>query len=234
MKPSLTTLIGHSLSFSLFETRNTFYSHYLFSHSTLLFQFCLYIHMSNLPNVSIDPWKKTPNSFQQRAVSERVCVSLRGPGVRCLTKRNLSIALKWARASLVKFQWGESLSSQRKDQEQSLLQSVLPSGKENRAEEKVSLWSLCVMTAQAERTDRSKPGAQRVFSKASVHVCLSLVHTLEMKAQVSQRKCYLLDKTTGRMGTCSPQTYPFDFINHSSPVSFWGKRKSTCQRHSCL
>lgn len=68
-----------------------------------------------------------------------------------------------------------------------------PQWEVNRAKGKVSWRPLCFHGSR-ERADQSAPASQKVFSKGSFHVCLSLVHTPEMKAPVLQRKCYLLDK----------------------------------------
>ena len=97
----------------------------------------------------------------------------------------------------------------------------------------MSWCTVCAMTIHGERTDQSQPGSQRVFFKGSFDVCLSLVHTLEMKAQVLQRKCYLLDKQEAGWKHAIPKLTLFDSINNVSPISFRGETEETADRQCC-
>lgn len=158
------------------------------------------------------PGVRDPNSVQQRALSEQVCLSPLGPRrVLCLTKENILTAQKLVNSR-------EKLAEPGKRPGAKSVSLCTPQWEVNRATGKESWQPLCFHRSRG-LADQSVPASQKVFSKGSFHVCLSLVHTPEMKAPVLQRKCYLLDKQRAGWRHVIPK---FSLISSiiQNPVSF--------------
>lgn len=129
-------------------------------------------------------------------------------------------------SKISKCQWRENMSSQGKDEEQSLLQVCYMVGNKTGPREKCP-GIVCVLWLHLGKNWSKLARITEGFLQGQLWCLLmSGPHTWD-EISSSTEEMWFTGQTASRMETCNPQTYPFDSINNASPVFFRGETEET-------